>query len=33
MTFTPIDAASWPQMQTFYYFSQIAPTGLSLIHI
>ena len=30
MTFTPIDAASWPQMQTFYYFSQIAPTGWSL---
>ena len=28
MTFTPIDAASWPQMQTFYYFSQIAPHRL-----
>ena len=30
MTFTPIDPASWPQMQTFYYFSQMAPTGYSL---
>ena len=30
MTFTPIDAASWPRMQTFYYFSQMAPTGWSL---
>ena len=30
MTFTPIDPASWPRMQTFYYFSQMAPTGYSL---
>ena len=30
MTFTPIDPASWPRMQTFYYFSQMAPTGWSL---
>ena len=30
MTFTPIDPSSWPRMQTFYYFSQMAPTGWSL---
>ena len=30
MTFTPIDPTSWPRMQTFYYFSQMAPTGWSL---
>ena len=30
MTFTPIDPAVWPRMQTFYYFSQMAPTGWSL---
>ena len=30
MTFTPIDPTSWPRMQTFYYFSQMAPTGYSL---
>ncbi len=30
MTFTPIDPASWPRMQTFYCFSQMAPTGYSL---
>ena len=30
MTFTPIDLAVWPRIQTFYYFSQMAPTGYSL---
>lgn len=30
MTFTPIDPSSWPRMQTFYYFSQMDPTGYSL---
>ena len=30
MTFTPIDPASWPRIQAFYYFSQMAPTGYSL---
>ena len=30
MTFTPIDPAAWSRMQTFYYFSQMAPTGYSL---
>ena len=30
MTFTPIDPAVWSLMQTFYYFSQMAPTGYSL---
>ena len=30
MTFTPIDPASWPRVQTYWYFSQMAPTGYSL---
>ena len=30
MTFTPIDPASWSRIQTFYYFSQMAPTGYYL---
>lgn len=30
MTFTPIDPTAWPRIQTFYYFSQMAPTGYSL---
>lgn len=30
MTFTPINPAAWPRMQTFTYFSQMAPTGYSL---
>ena len=30
MTFTPIDPATWPRVQTYYYFSQMAPTGYSL---
>lgn len=28
--FTPIDFASWPRRETFYYFSKMAPTGYSL---
>ncbi len=28
--FHPIDPATWPRSQIFYYFSQMAPTGYSL---
>lgn len=30
MNFTPIDLASWPRREVFYYFSRMAPTGYSL---
>lgn len=30
LCFTPIDFASWPRRETFYYFSKMAPTGYSL---
>ena len=30
LCFTPIDFASWPWRETFYYFSKMAPTGYSL---
>lgn len=30
MEFTPINLQSWPRGQTFYYFSQMTPTGYSL---
>ena len=28
MTFTPIAPATWPRMQTFYYFSRMAPPDI-----
>ena len=28
--FYPIDAATWPRAETFYYYTQIAPTTYSL---
>lgn len=30
MTFTPIDMKEWKRRETFWYFSQMAPTGYSL---
>lgn len=30
MDFTPIDLAKWPRRETFYYFSEMAPTGYSV---
>ena len=30
MNFTPMDFKNWPRNQTFYYFSQMAPTGYSI---
>lgn len=30
MFFTPIDPQTWPRVQMFRYFSQIAPTGYSI---
>lgn len=30
LQFTPIDLRAWPRGETFYYFSQMAPTGYSL---
>ena len=30
MEFIPIDPASWSRIQTFSYFSRMAPTGYSL---
>lgn len=30
MVFTPIDFASWPRREVFWYFSNMAPTGYSL---
>jgi len=30
LQFTPIDLHGWPRGETFYYFSQMAPTGYSL---
>ena len=30
MLFHPIDLATWPRGQMFYYFSQMAPTGYSI---
>ena len=30
MNFIPIDPQNWPRLQTFYYFSKMAPTGYSI---
>ncbi len=30
MTFTPIDMATWPRQQTFYYFTKLAPMSFTL---
>lgn len=29
-TFTPLDMATWPRQQYFYYFTKMMPTGFSL---
>jgi hypothetical protein len=30
MEFTPIDPQSWPMAQSFYYYTQMAPTTYTL---
>lgn len=30
MTFTPIDMATWPRQQYFYYFTKMAPMSFTI---